>query len=67
MIKEIKFPCCVPTSEIKDAETLLALVALFEAKGATVYDGVDCDVDVDANVYVDNDFKVDAVDVDVAV
>lgn len=42
MSKEIKFPCCVPTSEIKDAKTLLALVTLFEANGATVYDGVDC-------------------------
>ena len=39
---KIKFPCCVSTSEIKDAKTLLALVALFEANGATVYDGVDC-------------------------
>ena len=39
---KIKFPCCVPTSEIKDAKTLLALVSLFEANGATVYDGVDC-------------------------
>ena len=39
---KIKFPCCVPTSEIKDANTLLALVAVFEANGATVYDGVDC-------------------------
>lgn len=39
---KIKFPCCVPTSEIKDAKTLLALVALFEANGAIVYDGVSC-------------------------
>lgn len=38
----IKFPCCVPTSGIRDAEALLALVALFEANGATVYDGIDC-------------------------
>lgn len=39
---KVEFPCCVPTSEIKDAKTLLALVALFEANGATVYDGVAC-------------------------
>lgn len=39
---KLKFPCCVSTSEIKDAKTLLALVALFEANGAYVYDGVDC-------------------------
>ena len=39
---KVEFPCCVPTSEIKDAKTLLALVALFEANGATVYDGVSC-------------------------
>ena len=36
---KIKFPCCVPTSEIKDAKTLLALVAVFEANGAEISEG----------------------------
>lgn len=44
---KLKFPCCVPTSEIKDEATLKALVELFVANGATVYDGVDSNGDVE--------------------
>jgi hypothetical protein len=44
---KLKFPCCVPTSEIKDEATLKALVDLFEANGARVYDGVDSDGNIE--------------------
>ena len=43
VVPKLKFPCCVPTSEIKDEATLKTLTDLFEANGARVVDGVDLD------------------------
>ncbi len=38
MIKEIKFPCCVATSEIKYEKTFKKILDLFVANGAKRYE-----------------------------
>lgn len=38
-VTKIKFPCCVPTSEIKDVDTFEAIKSLFVVNGAEISEG----------------------------
>jgi len=53
--KKLKFPCCVPTSEIKDEETFKKILDLFVANGATKAEMMYSSVRSWANFGVDHD------------
>jgi len=55
--KKLKFPCCVPTAEIKDEETFKKILDLFVANGATKVEMMYSSVRSWANFGVDHDKK----------